>query len=97
MATLPPDCVPVLARIALTPSSPHREAALRLLVTRTDRVEEVAPLIESLAGRAGRDPARLSSRDAESRHAFAAAIRGRLRVGRRRLGAWWGRESGLAG
>lgn len=94
MATLPPDCVDVLARLARTPSSPHREAALRLLVAKTERVEEVAPLIESLAGRAGLDPDRLSSRDTESlralRRRFAVDFGWDLDAWR----VWWGRASG---
>ncbi len=69
-ATVPPDCVAVLSRLSRSPSSPHREAALRLLVGRTERDEEVGPLIEALAERARLDPNRLSARDAESRRAL---------------------------
>ncbi len=93
LATLPPDCVAVLSRIAGTSSSPHRDAALRLLVAKTERVEEVGPLIDAIAERAARDPGRLSARDADS-----------LRVLRRRFAldfawdtsawrAWWGVEA----
>ena len=70
LATLPPDSIAILARIAGSPKSPHREAALRLLVARTERFEEVGPLIDTLGGIPGRNPDRLSSHDAESLRAL---------------------------
>ena len=58
---LPPaDPPPRLRRDPLrgspVPTSPHRDAALRLLVARTERIEEVGPLIDALGGTPGRNP-----------------------------------------
>jgi hypothetical protein len=92
LTSLPPDCIEVLAQIARTPASPHREAALRLLVSKTERTEEVGPLIKALSERAGRDPGRLSARGAESlrvlRRRFAVDFASDLPAWR----AWWDRE-----
>ena len=91
LATLPPDCLPTLTKIAGSPTSPHRDASLRLLVARSERIEEVGPLIDTLSGR---DPVRLSSHDAASLRALRRRFAVDFAWDTASWRSWWAAERG---
>jgi hypothetical protein len=93
LLTIPPDCIPILARMARSSPGAFHAGAAQLLLIKTERADEATAIFDLIEATLKRDPDKLSARDPEIirtlRRRFAVNFFWDADAWR----AWWAGES----